>query len=119
MFKILIIVCNRMTNETGPVPHFQLSAANSSLVSNLTSHDASASIMSSTMKVEDGAPYLNDVMGDTTLRVLFITMYGVIFVLGISGNSLVAFVVLRNPAMQTITNVFITNLAVSDILVCT
>ena len=64
------------------------------------------------------APYLNDVMGDPSLRAIFITMYCIIFVLGISGNSLVVYVVLRNPAMQTITNVFITNLAAADIMMC-
>ena len=35
-----------------------------------------------------------------------------------SGNSLVVYVVMRNKAMQTITNIFITNLAVSDIMMC-
>ncbi|ESO90981.1 hypothetical protein LOTGIDRAFT_73358, partial [Lottia gigantea] len=49
---------------------------------------------------------------------LFITLYSVIFLLGLSGNALVVFVVLRNKAMQTITNIFITNLAISDVLMC-
>jgi len=66
----------------------------------------------------DTAPYQNDVMGDSGLRILFISMYCVIFLLGISGNSLVVYVVVRNYAMQTITNVFITNLAISDIMMC-
>src|SRR6218665_89003 len=57
-------------------------------------------------------------MGDSGLRILFISMYCVIFLLGISGNSLVVYVVVRNYAMQTITNVFITNLAISDIMMC-
>ncbi|BFY97596.1 hypothetical protein BsWGS_00636 [Bradybaena similaris] len=49
---------------------------------------------------------------------LFIFFYSLIFLLGLTGNCLVAFVVMRNKTMQTITNIFITNLAISDILMC-
>lgn len=49
---------------------------------------------------------------------LFIFLYSLIFLLGLTGNCLVAFVVMRNKTMQTITNIFITNLAISDILMC-
>ncbi|KAH9524748.1 Neuropeptide FF receptor 2 [Bulinus truncatus] len=49
---------------------------------------------------------------------MFIFLYSLIFLLGLTGNCLVAFVVMRNKAMQTITNIFITNLAISDILMC-
>lgn len=37
---------------------------------------------------------------------------------GICGNVLVAYVVIRKKTMRTITNIFITNLALSDILMC-
>ena len=49
---------------------------------------------------------------------IIIASYCLIFLLGIVGNSLVVFVVCRNKSMQSVTNVFITNLAVSDILMC-
>lgn len=49
---------------------------------------------------------------------LFIFFYSLIFLIGLTGNCLVAFVVMRNKTMQTITNIFITNLAISDILMC-
>jgi neuropeptide Y receptor len=52
------------------------------------------------------------------LMALFIVFYSLIFLLGICGNALVVFVVGRNKSMQTITNIFITNLAVSDIMMC-
>ena len=52
------------------------------------------------------------------LRAVFIIVYSAIFLLGISGNSLVVHVVARNKSMHTITNIFITNLAVSDIAMC-
>ncbi|CAF1226342.1 unnamed protein product [Adineta ricciae] len=48
----------------------------------------------------------------------FISLYVLIFFFGITGNALVILVVCRNKAMQTVTNVFITNLALSDILMC-
>ena len=38
--------------------------------------------------------------------------------IGLSGNALVVYVVGKNRHMQTVTNVFIANLAVSDILMC-
>ena len=50
------------------------------------------------------------------VQAMFITIYATIFVLGIFGNALVCIVVLRNKAMQTVTNFFITNLALADIL---
>jgi len=60
----------------------------------------------------------DDVMSSTWLRVLFVTLYCVVFALGVSGNSLVVYVICRNKSLQTTTNVFIANLAVSDIIMC-
>ena len=64
------------------------------------------------------AKMASDIMDDWGVRGIFIVLYAVIFLLGISGNTLVVFVVIRNRSMQTITNIFITNLAVSDIMMC-
>ena len=58
------------------------------------------------------------IMWQPWVQSTFILLYSLIFLLGVSGNSLVVYVVLRNRAMQTITNIFITNLAISDILMC-
>ena len=44
--------------------------------------------------------------------------YIVVFVLGLVNNSLVVSVIYRNPQLRTVTNYFIANLAVADILVC-
>lgn len=52
------------------------------------------------------------------IQSVFILIYLLLFIIGISGNSLVVFVVMRNKTMQTITNIFITNLAASDIMMC-
>ena len=52
------------------------------------------------------------------VQVLIYILYVVIFVVGLLGNFLVVFVVAQNRAMQTVTNCFIANLALSDILLC-
>ncbi|XP_052098877.1 neuropeptide Y receptor type 2-like [Mytilus californianus] len=67
--------------------------------------------------------YVNDssseqVMENTVLMATYIVLYCVIFILGVSGNCLVVFVVVRKKEMRTVINIFITNLAVSDILLC-
>ena len=49
--------------------------------------------------------------------VLLCFVYGLIFVIALIGNSLVICVVCKNPGMRNVTNVFIVNLAVADILV--
>ncbi|KAL1518059.1 hypothetical protein ABEB36_001740 [Hypothenemus hampei] len=59
-----------------------------------------------------------DIMDNKGVQVLFFTVYTTIFIVGLFGNVLVCFVVFRNRAMQTVTNLFITNLALSDILLC-
>ncbi|XP_064125158.1 neuropeptide FF receptor 1 [Loxodonta africana] len=48
---------------------------------------------------------------------MFIVAYVLIFLLCMVGNALVCFTVLKNRHMRTVTNVFILNLAVSDLLV--
>lgn len=60
----------------------------------------------------------DDIIDNKIVQALFFILYTTIFVLGIFGNVLVCYVVFRNKAMQTVTNLFITNLALSDILLC-
>ncbi|XP_045767050.1 prolactin-releasing peptide receptor-like [Maniola jurtina] len=59
-----------------------------------------------------------DIIDVKIVQVAFCILYSIIFVLGVFGNVLVCYVVFRNRAMQTVTNLFITNLALSDILLC-
>lgn len=59
-----------------------------------------------------------DVTSNGIVQLIFYAFYGNIFVLGVFGNALVCFVVARNRQMQTVTNLFITNLALSDVLLC-
>ncbi|XP_033028086.1 neuropeptide FF receptor 1-like [Lacerta agilis] len=48
---------------------------------------------------------------------IYIVAYLFIFALCMAGNSLVCFIVLKNSRMRTVTNLFILNLAISDLLV--
>lgn len=52
------------------------------------------------------------------VQLIFSIFYIIIFFMGMYGNFLVCFVVLRNKTMQTVTNFFITNLALADMLLC-
>jgi len=61
---------------------------------------------------------LEDVTSDWAVQFVFCAFYVGIFFLGIFGNALVVFVVWRNRQMHTVTNLFITNLALSDVLLC-
>lgn len=63
-------------------------------------------------------PPRDNVIDNKVVQSIFCVVYTIIFVLGILGNALVCYVVIRNRAMQTVTNLFITNLALSDILLC-
>lgn len=48
---------------------------------------------------------------------LLITMHIVVFIIGIIGNSLVCIAIYRNRSMRTVTNYFIVNLAIADLMV--
>ncbi|KAL7640167.1 UNVERIFIED_CONTAM: hypothetical protein RMT77_009581 [Armadillidium vulgare] len=60
-----------------------------------------------------------DIMVYPTMQAIFYIHYITIFLLGVFGNCLVCYVVFRNKHMQTVTNYFIANLALADILLCT
>lgn len=60
----------------------------------------------------------DDIIDKAVVQAMFLILYTTIFVLGIFGNVIVCYVVFKNKAMQTVTNLFITNLALSDILLC-
>lgn len=52
----------------------------------------------------------------TFFQTIIYVMYSVVFVIALLGNGLVCFVVQTSPRMKTVTNYFIVNLAVGDIL---
>ena len=53
----------------------------------------------------------------TTTTIVYCLGYLIVFVLGLIGNCLVVAVVFRCPRMRSVTNFFIVNLAIADILV--
>ncbi len=50
------------------------------------------------------------------LSVLYITTYSLISVVAIGGNLVILYLILRLPSMRTVTNLFILNLALGDLL---
>jgi hypothetical protein len=52
------------------------------------------------------------------LQAVVITVFALLIAFGAAGNSLVCYVVARNPAMRTPRNIFIINLAISDLTLC-
>ena len=55
---------------------------------------------------------------NASFRIVFYFIYFLIFVVGITGNVLVCYVVFRQTSMRTVTNLFIANMGLSDILLC-
>lgn len=53
----------------------------------------------------------------TPIILVYCVAYLIVFVVGLVGNCFVIAVVYRSPRMRTVTNLFIVNLAVADILV--
>ena len=62
--------------------------------------------------------YANHMEHSKLAMIILIILYSLIFLIGISGNSLVVYVVCRNKTMQSVTNLFIMNQALSDIIMC-
>jgi len=55
---------------------------------------------------------------NTTRIIAYIIVFVSQFVIGIMGNALLVYFVLRHKTMQSITNLYVVNLALSDILIC-
>lgn len=61
--------------------------------------------------------YVNYYLHQPQVAAIFIISYFLIFFLCMVGNTVVCFTVMRNKHMHTVTNLFILNLAISDLLV--
>lgn len=61
--------------------------------------------------------YVNYYLHHAQVAAIFIISYFLIFFLCMVGNTVVCFIVMRNKHMHTVTNLFILNLAISDLLV--
>ncbi|XP_049593353.1 neuropeptide FF receptor 2 [Syngnathus scovelli] len=65
----------------------------------------------------DNVTYVDFYLHRASVAAVFAASYLLIFLLCMLGNALVCFMVLRRRSMRTVTNLFILNLAVSDLLV--
>ncbi|CAB1332397.1 unnamed protein product [Coregonus sp. 'balchen'] len=61
--------------------------------------------------------YVDLYLHEPSVAVVFIVFYLLIFLVCMVGNGVVCFIVLRSKNMRTVTNIFILNLAISDLLV--
>lgn len=59
-----------------------------------------------------------DILRSPAWRGLILTLYVAVILVGMVGNTIVIFVVIRNRNMQNVTNILIANLAISDIGLC-
>ncbi|XP_048514749.1 RYamide receptor isoform X2 [Athalia rosae] len=62
-------------------------------------------------------PFENQILGTAWFQAIIYFLYSTIFLMALLGNGLVCYVVYSSPRMRTVTNYFIANLAVGDILV--
>ncbi|XP_049922358.1 neuropeptide Y receptor Y2, like [Epinephelus moara] len=69
--------------------------------------------------VLEGVNFPEDPIKLLSVQVVLILAYSTIIVLGVLGNSLVIYVIYRFKTLRTVTNFFIANLAVADLLVNT
>ncbi|XP_014666142.1 PREDICTED: orexin receptor type 2-like [Priapulus caudatus] len=66
---------------------------------------------------EDYVTEIEDYAFPNTYEWFLYALYALVFVVGLVGNFLVCLAVFRNPHMQTVTNIFIVNLAIADFMV--
>ena len=62
--------------------------------------------------------YINNRALDKTSIISLVIAYAILIFIGTIGNGLVCVVVARKPKMRTSRNLFIINLAISDLLLC-
>ncbi|XP_023948794.1 RYamide receptor-like [Bicyclus anynana] len=93
-------------------------ANNNTLKLQITNHNNN-SIFGNTTWADDDfcAPASPDsFLSTTTFQLCVLFMYCTVFIVALIGNGLVCFIVQASPRMKTVTNYFIMNLAIGDIL---
>lgn len=63
--------------------------------------------------------YISDVLYDVPVEIIVIlsTFYGTISLLAVIGNTLIIWIVASTRQMHTVTNLFIANLALADVVI--
>ena len=67
---------------------------------------------------ENNQPFFETTNFDLTTQILLIIVFAALIIFGATGNGLVCYVVAKNPHMRTPRNIFIINLAISDLTLC-
>ncbi|XP_026225041.1 neuropeptide Y receptor Y2, like [Anabas testudineus] len=86
---------------------------------NTTQDEPSAGTIPPALPTLVGVNFPEDPIKLLSVQVVLILAYSTIIVLGVLGNSLVIYVIYRFKTLRTVTNFFIANLAVADLLVNT
>ena len=60
--------------------------------------------------------YVEDYIFQSWMQAIFISLYVIIFIFGVGGNLVVLYVILSNKHMRTTINIYLVNLAASDII---
>jgi len=80
-------------------------------------HNVSVNRTSSRQYHYPNITYVDFYLHEPLVSAIFIVSYLLIFIVCMVGNGVVCFIVLRSKNMRTVTNLFILNLAISDLLV--
>lgn len=91
-----------------------LSCLNGSLILNDTRNNYTLPL--GMVCILEPEPEPEDYLSSSIFQTCVYIMYGVVFIVALLGNGLVCCVVQSSPRMKTVTNYFILNLAVGDIL---
>lgn len=59
-----------------------------------------------------------DILRSHNVQIFVITFYAIIILFGFIGNLLIVIVIIKNKHLHSVTNIFIANLALSDIVLC-
>ncbi|KAI3371942.1 hypothetical protein L3Q82_006815 [Scortum barcoo] len=103
-----------------PCPVFARFKMNEGLENNLTQLYDNWTLYNSSVESvipRSNITYVGFYLHQPSTAAIFIVSYLLIFLVCMVGNGVVCFIVLRSKNMRTVTNLFILNLAVSDLLV--
>lgn len=71
-------------------------------------------VESSSNETQMNSPYPCQYIDMANSEFIFMILYAMVGIIGLLGNTLVIYVVLRAPHMQTVTNMYLLNLAIAD-----
>jgi hypothetical protein len=108
---------NKKVKTYHPPPHC-LTMSSDMNVSDIMSDDSNDTSGINDTFLDDFCAAEQLLIDTTPIQLVFCLMYLIIFCLGVFGNLLVSVVVIKNKAMHTVTNLFILNLAISDVVMC-